>query len=153
MNSSGGMEGSQPKPQIYPTFVPTIVFRGLNIINRYRPKGVLEKGVDNNKNASNMRQKCAKMGLFLGEKGNVPKCVKNVSKMGNASNTSGGAFWTIPNKQGDPNLSKLCRKFENLSGNCRFFSLRQIFEQFGLGTPKSNRRDKLWTNLGFGPFF
>ena len=33
--------------------------------NRYRPKGVLGKGVGNNKNASEMRQKCVKMGLAL----------------------------------------------------------------------------------------
>ena len=49
---------------------------------RYRPKGVFGKGVGNSKNASEMRQKCVKMGLVLfGEKRNVPKCVRNASKL------------------------------------------------------------------------
>ena len=47
---------------------------------RYRPKGVLGKGVGNNKNASEMRQKCVKIVSFFflggGRKRNVPKCVK-----------------------------------------------------------------------------
>ena len=51
---------------------------------RYRSKGVLGKGVGNNKNASEMRQKCAKNApkwvLFYLEKRNVPKCTKNASK-------------------------------------------------------------------------
>ena len=58
--------------------------------------------------------------------------------------------------QGDPNLSKICRKFENLSGNCRFFFFFNFrHDKFGsplIGTPKNNRRDKFWTNLGFGAF-
>ena len=33
--------------------------------------------------------------------------------------------------QGDPNLSKICPKFENLSGNCRFSNFRHIFDKFG----------------------
>ena len=32
--------------------------------------------------------------------------------------------------QGGPNLSKTCRKIENLSGNCRFSIFRQIFSTF-----------------------
>ena len=43
---------------------------------RYRPKGVLGKGVGNHKNASEMRQKCVKIALKL-----RPKCFKNASKM------------------------------------------------------------------------
>ena len=39
--------------------------RGPATFFRYRPKGVLGKGVGNNKNASEMHQKCAKMGLVL----------------------------------------------------------------------------------------
>ena len=54
--------------------------------SRYRPKGVLGKGVSNNKNASEMRQKCVKNApkwvLFFWEKRNVPKCVRNASNMG-----------------------------------------------------------------------
>ena len=53
--------------------------------SRYRPKGVLGKGVGNNKNASEMRQKCVKNApkwvLFYWEKKNVPKCVRNASKI------------------------------------------------------------------------
>ena len=36
-----------------------------NPFNWYRPKGVFRKGVGNSKNASEMRQKCVKMGLVL----------------------------------------------------------------------------------------
>ena len=50
-------------------------------IFRYRPKGVLGKGVGNNKNASEMRQKCAGLVLLAMGKRNVPKCVRNTSKM------------------------------------------------------------------------
>ena len=56
---------------------------------RYRPKGVFGKGVGNSKNASEMRQKCVKMGLvfFLGKEESPKmrqKCVKK------ARNTFGG---------------------------------------------------------------
>ena len=47
----------------------------------YRPKGVLGKGVGNNKNASEMRQTCAKMGrVLLGKEEMSQKCVKNARK-------------------------------------------------------------------------
>ena len=48
--------------------------------------------------------------------------------------------------QGDPNLSKICRKFEKLSGNCRFSNFRQIWVPL-IGTPKNNRRHKFLTNF------
>ena len=57
--------------------------------------------------------------------------------------------------QGDPNLSKICRKFQKRQFPDKFSNFRQIFEtNLGspIGTPKYNRRDKLWTNLGFGAF-
>ena len=57
--------------------------------------------------------------------------------------------------QGDPNLSKICRKFENLSGNCRFSIFRQIFDKFGfpwLEARKTIVGTKFWTKLGFGEF-
>ena len=46
--------------------IAAIVFFSCRIF-RYRPKGVLGnfKGVGNNKNASEMRQECAKIGLVL----------------------------------------------------------------------------------------
>ena len=59
-------------------------------------EGVLGKGVGNNKNASEMRQKCVKMGLvLLGKRGTFQECVRNASKMRlkcvkNARNTFGG---------------------------------------------------------------
>ena len=74
-----------------------------------------------------------------------------------------------------PNLSKICPddcfsgfqsggpKFvKNLSKNWKTTISGQIFNfstNFWqiwvplIGTPKNNRRDKFWTNLGFGPFF
>ena len=45
---------------------------------RYRPKGVFGKGVGNSKNASEIRQKCVKMGLVLLGK---EECVRNASEM------------------------------------------------------------------------
>ena len=55
------------------------------LVLRYRPKGVFGKGVVNSKNASEMRQKCVKMGLVLlgKEEGSRmrQKCVKIASKM------------------------------------------------------------------------
>ena len=52
---------------------------------RYRPKGVFGKGVGNRKNASEIRQKCVKMGLVLlgkQERSKMrQKCVKIASKM------------------------------------------------------------------------
>ena len=48
---------------------------------RYRPKGVFGKGVGNSQNASEMRQKCVKMGLVLLRKEERPKCVRNPSKL------------------------------------------------------------------------
>ena len=69
-------------------------------------KGVFGKGVGNSKNASEMRQKCVKMGqkkwvFFYWQKRNVQNtseirqnCVKNASKMLLGENT----IWTIPNK-------------------------------------------------------
>ena len=58
---------------------------------QYRPNGVLGKGVGNNKNASEMRQKCANMGLVLMGKEERSKCVRNASRMRqNAQNTFGG---------------------------------------------------------------
>ena len=52
-------------------------------------------------------------------------------------------------------MSKICRKFENLSGNCHFSIFRQIFDKFGspwLEPRKTIVGDKFWTNLGFGAF-
>ena len=57
-------------------------------------------------------------------------------------------FWG--SNQGGPNLSKICRNFENLSGNCHCSKFRLILDKFGIGTPKNDRRDKFLTNLGFG---
>ena len=61
-------------------------------ISRYRPKGALGNGVGNVRNASEMRQKCAKMGLVSLRK---EECARNASKMRlksvkNARNTFGG---------------------------------------------------------------
>ena len=54
-------------------------------LDRYRPKGVFGKGVGNSKNASEMRQKCVKIGLVLLGKEERPKmrqkCVKIASQM------------------------------------------------------------------------
>ena len=72
--------------------------------SRYRPKGVLG-GVGNSKNASetasNMRQKCAKMGLVLLRKRGTfqnaslrQKCVQN------AQNTFGGEHLLDDTEQG-----------------------------------------------------
>ena len=64
----------------------------LEILDRYRPKGVFGKGVGNSKNASEMRQKCVKNASemrqngssFIGKRGTSKmrhKCVKIASKM------------------------------------------------------------------------
>ena len=76
--------------------------------SRYRPKGVLGKGVCNNKNSSKMSQKCVKNApkcvLFYWEKRNVPKCVKNESKTRLTCVKMRGTplgektFWTMPMK-------------------------------------------------------
>ena len=67
---------------------------------RYRPKGVFGKGVGNNKNVSEMRQKCVKMGLVLLGKDECSKmrqkCVKIASKM-RGTPSGENTFWTIPN--------------------------------------------------------
>ena len=48
--------------------------------HRCLPKGVFGKGVGNSQNASEMRQKCVKMGLVLLGKEERPKCVRNPSR-------------------------------------------------------------------------
>ena len=61
------------------------LFFSLPNCNRYRPKGVLGKGVGNNKNESEMRQKCIKnaskmrqnVSCFLGKRGTF----RNASEM------------------------------------------------------------------------
>ena len=82
-------------------------------INRYRPKGVLGKGVGNNKNASEMRQKCVenapKWVLFYREKRNVPKCVRNVSKM-RGTPLGENTFWMTLNQLWE-SLRELLREF------------------------------------------
>ena len=45
-------------------------------------------------------------------------------------------------------MSKICRNFENSSGNYRFSNFRQIWVPL-IGTPKNNRRDKFLTNFEF----
>ena len=69
--------------------------------NRYRPKGVLGKGVGNDKNASEMRQKCVKNApkwvLFFREKRNVPQCVRHASKM-RGTVLGENVLWTIPSE-------------------------------------------------------
>ena len=69
--------------------------------NRYRPKGVFGKGVGNSKHASEMRQKCVKMGLVLlgkEERSKMrQKCVKIASKM-RGTPLGETTFWTIPRK-------------------------------------------------------
>ena len=66
---------------------------------RYRPKGVLGKGVGNDKNASEMRQNVS---CFIGKRGTFPKaskvslrCVKNVSEM-RGTPLGENTFWTVP---------------------------------------------------------
>ena len=66
---------------------------------RYRPKGVIGKGVGNSQNASEMRQKCVRnasemrqkcvknASCFIGKKRNIPKCVTPLGE---------NTFWTIP---------------------------------------------------------
>ena len=64
-------------------FVPTFQVVNENIL-RYRPKGVVGKGVGNSRNASEMRQKCVKMGLVLlgkEERSKMRQKSVNVSKM------------------------------------------------------------------------
>ena len=61
--------------------LPFLNFSALPRKNRYRPKGVFGIGVGNSQNASEMRQKCVKMGLVLLGKEERPKCVRNPSKI------------------------------------------------------------------------
>ena len=72
---------------------------GLSLFCRYRPKGVFGKGVGNSKNASEMRQKCVKMGLvLLGQEERSKmrqKSVKIASKM-RGTPLGENTFWTIP---------------------------------------------------------
>ena len=73
---------------------------------RYRPKGVSAKASaiarmrqKYVRNAAKMRQKCVKNAskwvLFYWEKRNVPKCVRNASKM-RGTPLGENTFWTIP---------------------------------------------------------
>ena len=59
------------------------------------------------------------------------------------------AFWGSNHR--DPRGSKYCPKVEDLSGNCLLRFL-DIFWVFLIGIQINNRRDKFWTNLGFGAF-
>ena len=75
--------------------------RFLHRFSRYRPKkGVLGKGVGNNKNASEMRQKCVKNApksvLFNEERSKMrQKYVINASRM-RGTPLGENNFWTIP---------------------------------------------------------
>ena len=59
--------------------------------------------------------------------------------------------------QGDPKLSKICRKFSlKICPEIVVFQFLKNFWQIWVPlivTPKNNRRDKFWTNLGFGGVF
>ena len=71
-------------------------FRQDPLLFRYRPKGVFGKGVGNSKSASEMRQKCVKMGLvLLGKEERSKMRRKCISKLRqkcvkNTRNTFGG---------------------------------------------------------------
>ena len=58
-------------------------------------------------------------------------------------------FWGF--QSGGQNFEKNC---QNLSENYGFTNFDNFFQSFGplTGTPKNNRWDKFWTNLGFGAF-
>ena len=67
---------TKENPTIFRKAFDTLSF--LRHVIRYRPKGVFGKGVGN---ASEMRQKCVKMGLVLLGKEERQKAVKIASKM------------------------------------------------------------------------
>ena len=71
-----------------------------NLSESVSSKRCFGKGVGNSENASEMRQECAKNGsCFIGEKRNVPKCVRNASKIApkmRGTPLGENTFWTIP---------------------------------------------------------
>ena len=79
------------------------VQQGVAERGRYRPTGVLGKGVGNSQNASEMRQKCVKNAsewvlFYWGKRGTSKMCHKSVKIAPKMRGTPLGenTFWTIP---------------------------------------------------------